>query len=72
MAAHTWTGWEHEADLGNDNDRFGVHFLTIYRNGEEVAIIIHRTNSPDEPTGPEAKRKEVMAQDIVDALNRGD
>lgn len=60
-----WHGWEAETDLGNPDDREGVHYLTITEDGEELAVIIHR----GQPVGPTARAKEVRARRIVDALN---
>lgn len=70
-ARYGWTGWEAETDLGNDDDRQDVHYLTITEDGEEFAVIVHRTVGGKYPLdGPEAKAKEARAQSITAALNR--
>ncbi|MGZ4745668.1 MAG: hypothetical protein ACXVYY_01160 [Oryzihumus sp.] len=67
---YDWLGWEAETDLGNDDDREGVYFLTITEDGEELAVIVHRVCGGKYPLdGPVAQEKEVAAQRIVDALN---
>jgi hypothetical protein len=69
-ARYDWTGWEAETELGNDDDREGVFYLTIRDDEEEMAIIVHRTRDGRFPIdGPVAKIKEGQAQLIVDALN---
>lgn len=66
----TWTGWEAETDLDNDDDREGVYFLTILDYDEELAVIIHRTEGDAHPLdGKLAEQKIVNAQRIVNALN---
>lgn len=67
----TWSGWEAETDLGNDDDRKDAHFLTIAEDGEEIAVIMHRTCGGKHPLdGALAKRKEAYAEYIVDVLNK--
>jgi len=63
-----WHGWEDETELGNEDDREGVQFLTLTQDGEEIAVIIHRLMD-DDRDGPIKAQKEAMAQRIVDALN---
>lgn len=69
--AFHFTGWEAETDLGNDDDRENVYFITIWGpDDEEVAVIIHRTYVNKYPLDGEiARSKEQNAQMIVDALN---
>jgi hypothetical protein len=70
---YAWIDWEAETDLGNDDDREGVHYLTIVEDEEEMAVIVHRTCGGKWPLdGPLAKKKEQDAQRIVDALNAMD
>lgn len=65
---YVWHQWEAETDLGNENDREGVEFLTIATgDGEELAVIIHRLWG-DERDAPAKARKEAVAQQIVNAL----
>lgn len=64
-----WVGWEAETDLGNDDDREGVYFLTIRDSGEEIAVIIHRTCGGEYPlSDPVAEEKIHAAERIVRAL----
>jgi hypothetical protein len=70
-------GWEAETDLDNDDDREGVHFLTIAQvevdgsKGDEWAIVVHRTCDGKYPLdGAVAARKLNNAEFIVDALNK--
>jgi len=68
-AAYHWLGWESEADF--EPGRPDTYFLTIcHPDGEEYAVIIHRTVDGQFPLdGEVAKGKEADAQRIVDALN---
>lgn len=63
-----WHGWEDETDLGNEDDREGVQYLTITQGDAEVAIIVHRQMYDDRDDRIRA-RKVAMADRIVDALN---
>jgi hypothetical protein len=69
---YTWIGWESEADLGNDDDRDDVYYITIINpEGDEYAIIVHRTCDGKYPLdGPGAQSKVRRAEHIVAALNR--
>jgi hypothetical protein len=71
-SGYGFTGWEAEADLGNDDDREGVHYLTITDpDGEECAVIVHRVCDGRYPLdGPGAQSKVRRAEHIVAALNR--
>jgi hypothetical protein len=71
-SGYGFTGWEAEADLGNDDDREGVHYLTITDpDGEEYAVIVHRVCDGRYPLdGPGAQSKVRRAEHIVAALNR--
>ena len=67
----TWNDWQsEEEELGTDG-RVGVYWIEISDpNGEEYAVIVHRTVHGQFPLdGPVAKEKEERAQKIVDALN---
>lgn len=68
--AYHWLGWESEDEY--PPGRPDTYFLTIcYPDGEEMAVIVHRTVGGKFPLdGEVAKRKEADAQRIVDALNR--
>jgi hypothetical protein len=68
---YTWWGWTSEpettGDGSGDPDKW---FLTIVEDGEEKAVIVHRTCGGKFPLdGLVAKDKERAAQQIVDALN---
>lgn len=67
--AYHWLGWEAEEDF--EPGRPDTYFLTIcYPDGEEMAVIVHRTVDGKFPLdGEGAKQKEQRAQAIVDALN---
>jgi hypothetical protein len=70
MNTYTWTGWDAETELHNADDREGVYYLTILKDGEEHAIIIHRTVGGKYPLdGPVAVAKTARADQICDALN---
>lgn len=65
-----WWGWAEETDLDNADDRPDVWFLTITEDGEEMAVIMHRTCDGKYPiTGDVANAKIERAQKIVTALN---
>jgi hypothetical protein len=66
-----WTDWQsEEEELGSDG-RKGVYWIEIFDpQGEEYAVIVHRTVGGLFPLdGSVAKEKEARAQQIVDALN---
>lgn len=67
-----WIGWESEEDEMVTDARPGTYWITIcHPDGEEYAVIIHRTMGGKFPLdGDVAKGKEADAQRIVDALNR--
>lgn len=67
-ARFDWVGWEAETDLGNDDDREGVYFLTIRDDDEEIAVIIHRAPDGKYPSDPIAEGKIRTADRIVRAL----
>lgn len=70
---YDWTDFEAETDLGNPDDREGVYYLTIRDEGEELAILVHRTCGGRNPLdGKFAERRRRDAQRIVDALNATD
>jgi len=69
MSGFDWTGWESEEEATDGPARPDTHFITIREDGEEIAIIVHRTCDGEFPLdGEEAKSKEVMADRIVAAL----
>lgn len=65
------TDWEAETDIGNDDDREGVYFLTIHHpDGEEMAVVIHRVCDGRFPIdGDVAQAKVKSAELIVNSLN---
>lgn len=68
----TWTGWHAETDLDNDDDREDVYYLTINSpNGEEYAVIVHRTVGGKYPLdGTVATQKIARADFMCVALNQ--
>lgn len=63
-------GWTAETDLDNPDDREGVHYLTVTQDGEEFAVIVHRTVDGKYPLdGEVALAKEQRARHIAAALN---
>lgn len=64
-----WHGWEHETELGNSDDRAGVDFLTITRDDEEVAVIIHRHLPNPRQDRLARARKQRDAEEMVRTLN---
>lgn len=68
-ARYTSTYWQHEADL--PEGREGVYFLQILDpEGEEYAVIIHRTENGQFPIGGSlANEKLYNANEICKALN---
>lgn len=69
---YTWVGWEAEPEMtGDGSGDPDKHFLTIcYPDGEECALIVHRTGGGKFPLdGDAAAQKLNRAQHIVDALN---
>ena len=68
-ARYTSTYWQHEADL--PEGREGVYFLQILDpEGEEYAVIIHRTENGQFPIGGRvANDKLEAANKICEALN---
>jgi hypothetical protein len=69
--AYGWWGWQPETDNDNPDDREGVWYLTIVDpDGEEYAVIMHRTCNGKYPIDGElARRKVAQAKHIVAALN---
>lgn len=67
--SYDWTGWESEAEATDGPARPDAHFITIREDGEELAVIIHRTCDGQFPLdGDVAKSKEAVAERIVAAL----
>ena len=71
MSGYQVLGWAEETELGNDDDRRDVWFLTIAdREGEELATVIHRTCAGRYPIdGDAANQKVNLANWIVDCMN---
>lgn len=68
-----WFGWDAETDSGNNDDRQGVHHITITEDGEEYATITHRTVEGKYPLdGEVAQEKLARAKRITAALNAFD
>lgn len=67
---YDFTDWQSEA-AGTADGREGVHYIEIRDpDGEEAAIIVHRTIDGQFPLdGPAAAAKMQLAETIVDALN---
>ena len=66
---YSWYDFECDADMagGGDPEKF---FLTIAKDGEEYAVIVHRVCGGKYPLdGDIAEQKRKDAQYIVDALN---
>lgn len=69
MSSYDWTGWESEEEATDGPARPDTHFITIREDGEEIAVIIHRTCGGQFPLDGElAKSKEAMADRIVAGL----
>jgi hypothetical protein len=69
MSSYDWTGWESEEEATDGPARPDTHFITIREDGEEIAVIVHRTCDGEFPLdGEEAKSKEALAERIVAAL----
>lgn len=62
----SWTGWDNECEPPEPNKEW----LTILREGEEWATIVLRTDWEGDLNEARQER-EIRAQTIVDALNRG-
>ena len=69
MSSYDWTGWESEEEPTDGPARQDTHFITIREDGEELAVIIHRTCGGQFPLDGElAKSKEAAADRIVAGL----
>lgn len=69
MSSYSWTGWESEEEATDGPARPDTHFITIREDGEELAVIVHRTCDGQFPLdGEVAKSKEAIADRIVAAL----
>ena len=72
VSSYDWTGWESEEEATDGPARPVTHFITIREDGEELAVIIHRTCGGQYPLDGElAKSKEAVAERIVAALRAG-
>lgn len=68
---YDWIDFEPEPEMTGDGEGdWTKHFLTIRDNGEEMAVIVHRTYGDDYPLdGALAEQKRERARTIVAALN---
>jgi hypothetical protein len=67
-----WSGWDTGGDVTPPEP--GKEWLTIYEDGEEMAVIVLRTDAAiytgdDEALASARQVRETRAQLIVDALN---
>lgn len=70
VAQYGYTDWQSEAEVTADG-RKDVHYIEILNpDGEEAAIIVHRTEGGEFPLdGPAAAAKMVRAEKMIGALN---
>lgn len=70
VAQYGYTDWQSEAQATPDG-RKDVHYIEIHDpDGEEVAVIVHRTEGGEFPLdGPAAVAKMVRAEKVIGVLN---